>query len=212
MEQWRIEKQQLVKQYHEDNMTAVKGQVVFAGSSLMEMFPIDKWAKEYEGAPIVYNRGVGGYTTTDMLPILDICVNELKPSKLFINIGTNDLSNPSVSLDEMINNYDLILRKIEENNPGIVIYLMAYYPINYEAATEQLKPCLRIRTNEKIAAANKLVEALAAKHGHHYIDVNANLKDEEGRLKAQYTIEGMHIKPEGYRAILDVVMKYVLEK
>lgn len=45
--------------------------------------------------------------------------------------------------------------------------------------------------------------------GVQYIDVNNQLKDDKGRLKAEYTIEGMHIKPEGYRAIFPDVMKYV---
>ena len=36
-------------------------------------------------------------------------------------------------------------------------------------------------------------------------------KDENGNLKAEYTIEGMHIKPEGYRAIFADVMRYVRE-
>lgn len=59
--------------------------------------------------------------------------------------------------------------------------------------------------------ANELVAQLAAKHGQRYINVNAPLMDEQGRLKAEYTIEGMHIKPEGYRAIFDDVMAYVKE-
>ena len=88
---------------------------------------------------------------------------------------------------------------------------MAYYPINYEAAAEEMKPCLLIRTNEKINRANELVAGLAEKHNQRFINVNAPLTDEQGRLKAEYTIEGMHIRPEGYRAILNDVMKYVME-
>ena len=88
---------------------------------------------------------------------------------------------------------------------------MAYYPVNYEAATEQMKECLKIRTNEKINLANEEVKKLAARHNQSYIDVNRNLKDEQGRLKAEYTIEGMHIKEDGYRAIYDDVMRYVKE-
>ena len=64
---------------------------------------------------------------------------------------------------------------------------------------------------QKINQANRLVEQLAIKHNQRYIDVNAPLKDEQGRLKAEYTVEGMHIKPEGYRTIFDDVMKYVME-
>lgn len=211
-EAWRLEKEQMVRDFHVRNQNAVKGQIVFTGSSLMEMFPIEEWVKELgQDAPIVYNRGVGGYRTTDLLPILDACVFELEPRKVFINIGTNDLSDPDIPIEKVMEQYDRIIALIEEKLPGVMIYMMAYYPINYDAAAEEMKPCLLIRTNEKIRTANEQVEKLAAKHGQKYINVNAPLMDEQGRLKAEYTIEGMHIKPEGYRAIFDDVMKYVKE-
>ena len=211
-EAWRLEKEQMVRDFYVKNKSAVKGQIVFTGSSLMEMFPIEEWAKESgPDAPIIYNRGVGGYRTTDLLPILDACVFELKPHKVFINIGTNDLSDSSIPLETVMENYDKIITQIEEKLPGVVIYMMAYYPINYEAATEEMKPCLLIRTNEKINRANELVKKLAEKHNQRFINVNAPLTDTQGRLKAEYTIEGMHIRPEGYRAIFDDVMKYVME-
>lgn len=82
-------------------------------------------------------------------------------------------------------------------------------PVNYEAAAENMKECLKIRTNEKITAANALVKQLAEKHGQHYIDINDGLKDEQGRLKAEYTIEGLHINEQGYRAIFDDFLKYL---
>lgn len=211
-EAWRIEKEKMVEQYHLDNATAVKGQTVFVGSSLMEMFPIEQWVKESgKDAPIVYNRGVGGYKTTDLLPILDTCIFELEPSKIFINIGTNDLSDSNISMEEVMNHYDQIITQIEERLPSAKIYMMAYYPVNYEAAAEDMKPCLKIRNNEKIRLANEKVKELAAQHGQTYIDVNAPLTDENGNLKAEYTIEGLHIKPEGYRAIFSDIMKYVEE-
>lgn len=207
MESWRLEKKRLVERYRMENLTAEKGKAVFVGSSLMEMFPVEQWCED----EIVYNRGIGGYKTTDILPILDVCVFDLMPKKVFINIGTNDLSDASISLDSVVENYDCILSRIEENVPGVRIYLMAYYPVNYEAASEAMKPCLRIRTNEKISRANELVKKLAEKHDQRYIDVNAPLMDERGNLRAEYTIEGMHIRPEGYRAIFPAVMAYVTE-
>ena len=211
-EAWRLEKEQMVRDFHVKNKSAVKGQIVFTGSSLMEMFPIEEWAKESgPDAPIIYNRGVGGYRTTDLLPILDACVFELEPRKVFINIGTNDLSDSSIPLETVMENYDNIITQIEEKLPGVIIYMMAYYPINYEAAAEEMKPCLLIRTNKKINRANELVAGLAEKHNQRFINVNAPLTDEQGRLKAEYTIEGMHIRPEGYRAIFDDVMRYVME-
>ena len=77
-------------------------------------------------------------------------------------------------------------------------------PVKYEAAAENIKECLKIHTNEKITAANALVKQLAERHGQHYIDINDDLKDEQGRLKAEYTIEGLHINERGYRAIFNL--------
>ena len=46
----------------------------------------------------------------------------------------------------------------------------------------------------KNAMANKAVQELAERHHAKYIDINDPLKDRDGNLKAEYTIEGMHIK------------------
>ncbi len=205
------DKEMKITRYREENKLAKQGEIVFAGSSLMEMFPINKLLDEKGDATIIYNRGISGFVSEELLGALDACVLDLKPRRMFINIGTNDLSNPQIQISELMWRYDRILTMIEENLPEVEIYLMAYYPINYEAATEEMKECLKIRTNEKINRANAEVEKLAQRHGQKYIDVNRNLKDEQGRLKAEYTIEGMHIKEDGYRAIYDDVMRYVKE-
>lgn len=205
------DKEMKVERYRLENKSAIKGQVVFTGSSLMEMFPINKLLTEHNDSTIIYNRGIGGFISDELLKVIDVCATDLMPSKVFINIGTNDLSWSSIPISQLIANYDKLLSIIESKVPGVIIYLMAYYPVNYEAAAEEMKECLKIRTNEKINAANLEVEKLAAKHNQHYIDINRNLKDELGRLKAEYTIEGMHINEEGYRAIYDDIMKYVRE-
>ena len=153
---------------------------------------------------IFYNRGVGGFITDELLENIDTCILNIKPSKLFINIGTNDLSNPDIPIAQMIDHYDQIL-------PDVKLYLMAYYPINYDAATEEMKPCLLVRTNPKIAEANAAVKKLAEKYHAKYMDINDPLKDENGNLKAEYTIEGMHIKEEGYRAIFPEFIRYAME-
>lgn len=154
------DKEMKVERYREENKTAEKGKVVFAGSSLMEMFPINKLLKEHNDDTVIYNRGVGGFLSDELLNVIDVCAVDLAPSKLFINIGTNDLSWSGIPISD----------------------LMAYYPVNFEAASEEMKECLKIRTNEKITAANAEVKKLAEKHGQRYIDINKNLKDEQGRL------------------------------
>ena len=212
MADWREEKRKLVESYRERNKTAVKGGVVFAGSSLMEQFPVEEWVREQGDIALpVYNRGIGGYTTKDLLPILDVCVWELAPKKVFINIGTNDVRDANEPIPMIRARYDDLLRQIEAHLPGAVIYLMAYYPVNPDAADENMKRVLAVRSNARIDEANRAVELLAKAHGQRYIDVNAPLKDGQGRLRAEYTVEGMHINRAGYQAIFEDLMRYVKE-
>lgn len=206
------DKEKKILRYREENKNVKYGQTVFTGSSLMEMFPINKLLEEHNDNTIIYNRGIGGFVSRELLEVIDVCATDLKPSKIFINIGTNDLSDSSIPISELMENYDKIISEIEARLPQTIIYLMAYYPVNYEAANEDMKECLRIRNNEKIRTASAEVKKLAEKHGQRYIDINKNLVDEQGRLKAEYTIEGLHINVEGYRAVYDDIMGYVKEQ
>lgn len=194
------------------NQHSFHGKTVCTGSSLMEMFSVEKLMAERDPSEVVYNRSIGGYVTEELLENIHSMVTCIKPSKVFINIGTNDLSDSRRSMVDIMARYDSILCEIESQVPDVRIYIMAYYPINYEAASEAMKPCLRVRTNEKIALANEELKKLASlKPSRRYIDINDGLKDDKGRLKAEFTYEGMHIKEEGYRAIFDAFYKYVKE-
>lgn len=202
--------EQHIADFKELNQKCVKGQIVFAGSSLMEQFPIEKLILESKEDIVVYNRGIGGIVSSELYSSIKECVLDLEPSVLFINIGTNDLSQDK-PISDMIEVYDSIISEVESKFPNILIYFMAYYPINYDVALDRLKPCLKIRNNEKIKLANMEVEKLAKKHNQKYIDVNDCLKDESGNLKAEFTTEGMHINEVGYRAVYSELLKYIKE-
>ena len=152
----RLEKQRKSDRFKELNKTALPNQIVCAGSSLMEMFPVEEFAKEDNKPFVVYNRGIGGYVAKELLDNIDVCILDLKPRRLFINIGTNDLSNSSVTIADLMKDYDHILNKVKSELPKIEIYIMAYFPINFEAATPEMKECLKVRTNERINEAIKV--------------------------------------------------------
>lgn len=208
--QWKEEKKYLVTAYKAQNLTVEKGQILFTGSSLMENFPVDKWVSEIEGAPVCYNRGIGGYTTGDFLKVLDIAIFDLEPSKIYINIGTNDLANPDLSLEMIINNYQIILNQIKEKLPKTEVVILAYYPGNFQAAADYMKEVLSVRTNEKIGEANRLLEELALKNSYRFLNINEPLMDSKSRLKAEYTTEGLHINEAGYRSIFPLILKDIM--
>lgn len=69
------------------NFESDKGRIVFAGDSLIEYFP---FSELYHGEKIIYNRGIAGSTTYDVLSRADTLILPLQPSKLFLLVGTND--------------------------------------------------------------------------------------------------------------------------
>lgn len=77
------------------NAAAKKGETVFVGSSLCELFPISEMLQNVEPRIRVYNRGIGGDVTDGLLQRMEESVFALEPKKVFINIGTNDISRPA---------------------------------------------------------------------------------------------------------------------
>lgn len=206
------EQQDRLQRYQVLNEKVRKGEILFTGSSLMEQFPIDELRMTEGIEAVIYNRGVGGFTTEDMLQHMEEMVFATEPKKIFINIGTNDISRPGYRLEKLMENYGKIVAMIRQRLPGAEIYMMAYYPVNEVDKlpdAEWAKGMFATRTNENIRMANEAVKKLAGEMGCHYIDVNDGLTDGNGRLKKEYTIEGIHMYANGYRVVLENLRKYL---
>lgn len=205
------EKQRKLDNYREQNRYIRKGQTLFTGSSLMEMFPITEFCLN-EGLPVAYNRGIGGYTTDEFLAAIDTVLLEPQPSRLFLNIGTNDIAHRQDGedwYDHLARNERKICEIIREKLPDTAVYLMAYYPVNWSAPLAQANGGLGARTNENVNRANQKVEALAREFGFQYIDVNDGLKDENGDLKLEHTQDGIHFDSAAYRTVFERLKKYL---
>ena len=207
MANFNHEKERKLANFRSQNAYIQKGQTLFTGSSLMEQFPISEFCLN-EGLPIVYNRGIGGYTTDEFLAAIGPMLLDLEPSKLFINIGTNDIRDMPEGEDwfsHLSSNYRKICEIIREKLPETTVYMMAYYPVN----PQRNSPALRVRTNEAVARANEMVRALALAFGFQYIDVNDGLKDEQGNLQLEHTQDGIHFDAAAYRTVFERLKQYL---
>lgn len=209
----QAEQARRLEQYRRLNRVAKKGQIVFAGSSLMEQFPIDELQRSLDLPWCIYNRGIGGYVSSQMLQGLETMVLELEPAKLFVNIGTNDIGQDIQ--DQLWPNYQEILRRVKARLPGCRVYLMAYYPCNNQddfglpaAAQAEM---FRTRTPESLLQANRRVEQLAREMGCQYIDVNQGLADQRGLLRAEYGVDGVHFYADGYLKVLENLRPWLAE-
>jgi lysophospholipase L1-like esterase len=203
---------ELRERFAQQNKTAKKGQIVFVGSSLMEIFPIEKMQQGLGLDKVIYNRGIRATTTADLLKAIDLCIFDLAPSKIFINIGTNDIGF-KVPESTFLTNYDEILRLIKEKLPKTQVFVMAYYPINSaanfgESDTEH-GSLFATRSNEVFQSASSKVAGLAKKYNYEFINVNDGLTDSEGNLRKELTFDGAHMLPAGYEIVLENMKKYL---
>ena len=202
------EKADKLERYRRLNALAKPGQILLAGSSLMEQFPIHALLQAAGVSLPVYNRGVGGFVTQEFQAALDVCVLQLRPRHIFLNIGTNDMNGPDYTLEGLLARYEAIVREILEKLPGVKITLLAYYPLCESRMGEDphMAEVLRYRNNRTIAQANQGVEALARRLGLSFANCNQYLVDSAGGLKEEYTIEGMHIYGDGYAMVLKALL------
>ena len=205
-EQMLRDQQEKLERFRILNENAKKGEILFTGSSLMEQFPVNELLMTKGMHQVVYNRGIGGFTTEDMLRNMEEMVFAVKPRKIFINIGTNDIGSQGYRLEKLMENYGKIITQIRERLPEAEIYMMAYYPVNETDKLpegEWAKTMFLTRTNENISIANKAVEEMAGRMGCHFINVNQGLTDEAGKLKKEFTVEGIHMYANGYEVVLE---------
>lgn len=205
----------LYAKYDLVNQTATSGQTVFVGSSLMEIFPIERFQAEQQLnlTQHIYNRGVRATTTADLLAHLTTQVLALKPSRLFINIGSNDLGF-NVPETTFFTNYTAILTKIHAELPATKIFVMAFYPINADAdfgeAHHEHQQFFEFRSNKRIDDANQKIQQLVTGlPGVTFIDASNGLRDAAGNLRRELTFDGAHLLPSGYQIVLNNLMPYL---
>ena len=52
---------------------------------------------------------------------------------------------------------------------------------------------------------NACLREMAGKEGLEFVNVTDCLRDEEGNLPREITVDGMHMLPEGYARVLEVI-------
>ena len=210
----RKEQEDKIKSYRALNAVAEKGAILFTGSSLMEQFPVCEIARSAGITKTIYNRGIGGTTSDDFLREIDTVLFDLEPSKVFLNIGTNDMTDRIYGaqwMDHLENNYEQVLRTARERIPQAEIYCMAYYPTNQHLPDQDLFSAgmSKDRTKENLAECNRRIKALAEKYGYIYIDCNEGLADENGEQKAEFSIDGVHMLASAYLIVFDHLRQYL---
>ncbi len=211
--QLKEDQEKRLEQYRRLNPFARKGQIVFTGSSLMDFFPVNELQQSLGISGCIYNRGITGYVTTQLLEHVQELILDLQPSKLFINIGTNDIGRGMG--DELFVNYEKIIRRVKDELDDCRVYVMAYYPCNdlddFGLSQAEHEARFKTRNAESLRLANVELERMAERMGCRFINVNEGLYDERGRMKKALCLDGVHLQADGYVPILNNLRPYLEE-
>lgn len=167
--------------------------VVFAGDSITYRCQWNEIFPELS----VKNRGIPSDTTEGLKARIDSII-QVKPKKVFIMIGINDLAR-EVEDREIIDNYCNIVDALLEV-PDIELYVESILPVSENGGISK----------EKIIEINGLIAGMCKEKGIDYIDLHQYFTDEKGWLAEQYSTEdGVHITARGYECWKNSIKDYV---
>ena len=179
--------------------------IVFLGNSITNGC---EWAELFDN-PRVKNRGISGDICMGVYDRLDPIVKG-KPAKIFLLIGINNISRArGYTPEQIVQEITMILRKIKLESPKTKLYLQSILPVN---------DCYGLFNDhtarwEVVKQTNELLEPLAEKEGVTYVDLYSHFVDPAtGKMKLEYTNDGLHLLGKGYLLWRDIVKPFVDEK
>lgn len=174
--------------------------IVFVGNSITDGAELH----ELLGMSNIKNRGI----TSDVINGVSKRIEQVmkgRPQKVFLLIGGNDLSH-KMSADEFEKRYEALVQKMRKLSPDTHIYLQSVMPINNDFGRYKTM----IGAEKVIPEVNKRIKRIADSNGCTYIDLTDALQDPKtGKLKREYTNDGLHLTGAGYKAWMSVVAPYV---
>lgn len=154
------------------------------------------------GKKNVVNRGIVG---DEVMGVYDRLHQILpgKPKKLFLLIGTNDVSH-DLSTDSIVGLIDKTITRIQKESPETKLYLQSLLPIN-----ESFGRYKRMNgKTDQIPEINARLEVLAKEKKIDFISLFP-LFVEKGTnvLRKELTTDGLHLNEEGYKIWVKAIKK-----
>ena len=167
-------------------------EVMMLGDSITEAGP---WQALFPKTRIL-NRGVSGYTTYDLLREMNATV-ALRPAKVFLMIGINDLLRRA-TVEQTFKQYTLIVDALQKNKITVVMQA------TLECSRSQCGSVI-----EAVKSLNQNLQALAEARNIQWLDLNPGLANDEQGLLPKYTWDGLHLSKPAYLYWAERVKSFV---
>ncbi|MBN9337805.1 MAG: SGNH/GDSL hydrolase family protein [Chryseobacterium sp.] len=146
-------------------------------------------------------RGISGQVTSQMLLRFREDVIKLKPKRVIILAGTNDIAENQgpISLDKVFGNIVSMAELAKANN--IKVILCSTLPAYDFPWRKDMQPA------NKVIALNKMIKDYAQRNHITYVDYHSVLKDEKNGLPKEIAEDGIHPNKLGYEKMEAILMK-----
>ena len=171
-----------------DELPIGKKDIVMLGNSLTDGCEFN----ELMGNSHIKNRGIVGDIVQGMIDRIGPIIKG-KPKKLFIMCGVNDISH-GVTADSIARATERLIVMVQQGSPRTKIYLQSLLPFNNDVREWKLL----VGRDHVVVEANALLEQVARRHGVTWINLYPLFADDQGRLRADLTNDGLHLLGPGY--------------
>lgn len=177
-------------------MPKQKNTIIWVGDSITDMGEWNELFPKYN----TLNRGVSSDITFAVLNRLYEIIRH-KPKKVFIMIGTNDISR-NIPDEVIVNNYRRMIDSFQLQTPTTKIYIQSVLPTNNNFSLFKNHQ----NKNDHIFYVNRELKKICAEKKITYVNLYDAFLIEEGRMNPKYTNDGLHLTGEGFLKWKEVLM------
>ena len=151
--------------YRELNSITEAGGVVLFGSNTFASLPVGELTQAFRITEPVYNRSIKDIRIDQIESYLKVCLYDLNPRKIFVNMGDVDIRDENVDIDNFISKYEWLLYMIHTKTEAS-IYIV---PV--------------ISDSPAAFKINQRLKELAKQSGCKYIDVSGVMEAKRPTLR-----------------------------
>ena len=141
-------------------------------------------------------------TAVGTMPLLDALAT-LECGKIYVMLGVNELGWKGTQL--FFDHYGAVIDRLKADHPDAEIFLQSILPVGKKQEEKN-----NYVNNPRIAEYNEVIFALAEQKECYYLDVAPVVTDEEGRLRSDWTYDGVHLYIKGSQAWLEYLKTHTV--
>ena len=182
-----------------DLLPVYSSDIIMLGNSLTDGA---EWNELFDNCH-VKNRGIVGDIIPGFFERLEPILKG-QPRKIFIMGDVNDISH-GVSADSIVSAMTQVVTTIQARCPRTEIYVQSMLPFNNDVRLWKL-----LKGREQVVVdGNKGLESMCQRLGVTFINLYPLFVGENGKMKPEYTNDGLHLMGGAYLIWRDVLLPYI---